>query len=182
MTPYDENAEVETIHDPEYPGEDYMGNPKGFWDWYQIGGRWTGVFSDYEPSEDPANQEVCFLCLGTGTRTDGMFGPGGCNGCAGEGQATKWPTQWAPHDSDISRLGDIRAALAERSPFYVVGPELFARREIYNPVGRWPDRDAGETHDDIPNEERVFIQTTEVEDLLAELSDDVTIVVVDIHS
>jgi len=46
------------------------------WDWYQIGGRWTGALSGYNPDEDPANLE------GNGTRT-------------------KWPTQWARHPGDV---------------------------------------------------------------------------------
>lgn len=25
----------------------------GFWDWYQIGGRWTGTFDGYDPDTDP---------------------------------------------------------------------------------------------------------------------------------
>ena len=25
------------------------------WDWWDIGGRWTGVYSDYDPQKDPQN-------------------------------------------------------------------------------------------------------------------------------
>lgn len=42
LAPYDENIEV-----PEYAREDNTMttyNPKSKWDWYQIGGRWTGFF------------------------------------------------------------------------------------------------------------------------------------------
>lgn len=45
------------------------------WDWYQIGGRWTGTFSGYDPETDPAN-----------------IGPDG---------KTKWPTDWVRHTGDI---------------------------------------------------------------------------------
>ena len=64
------------------------------WDWWQIGGRYTGHLTEaYNPSEDPANQERCWLCRGTGKRPD-MTVHDGCNGCHGTGISTKWPTQW----------------------------------------------------------------------------------------
>ena len=45
-------------------------NPKSQWDWYSIGGRWTGLFDPkYKPEEDPQNMEVCDLCKGTGDRS-----------------------------------------------------------------------------------------------------------------
>lgn len=84
-------------------------------DWWQIGGRWTGFFDpSYQPEKDPANQETCIHCHGTGTRPDAAkFGEewmkqtGGCNGCAGTGRAVKWPTQWAP--SPANRATQTRA-------------------------------------------------------------------------
>ncbi len=79
----------------------------GIWDWYQIGGRWTGYFTGYDPDKDPENVEECFLCRGTGTRTDGMNGPGGCNGCSGEGRRVKWPTQWADHRGDVQPVSVV---------------------------------------------------------------------------
>ena len=33
-------------------------NPDSQWDWYQIGGRWTGYYSNYDPATDPKNIEV----------------------------------------------------------------------------------------------------------------------------
>lgn len=69
-------------------------NPKSKWDWYVIGGRWTGEFSDYDPLKDPANWEPCTICGGTGTRSDAIaiangFKPGYCNGCSGDFRHTK---------------------------------------------------------------------------------------------
>jgi len=49
----------------------YWHNPKGFWDWWQIGGRWKGIhIPDYDPNEDPDHEEVCNLCGGTGDRPE----------------------------------------------------------------------------------------------------------------
>lgn len=46
-------------------------NPKSKWDWWQIGGRWTGALDgDYDPCQDIENQEWCKVCDGTGNRTD----------------------------------------------------------------------------------------------------------------
>lgn len=77
------------------------------WDWFQIGGRWTGHFDDYDPSTDATNVEVCDICGGTGDRATHRGEPReqqhetGCNGCLGKGTRTKWPTQWAPYAGDI---------------------------------------------------------------------------------
>ena len=94
-----------------------------FWDWYQIGGRWTGIKTpDYVPEKDPRNFEVCQLCRGTGFRNDqiGIEARNAaptytCNGCGkydneekiwkhnlyGSGLALKWPSSWVRHEGDI---------------------------------------------------------------------------------
>jgi len=90
-------------------------NPNSKWDWYQIGGRWTGYYSDYDPETDPKNIEVCGFCNGTGMREgwawmdeDGVHYKDdwakqckGCNSCKGTGKSLKWPTQWESSDRDI---------------------------------------------------------------------------------
>lgn len=48
-------------------------NPDSQWDWWQVGGRWTGAFTaadeqPYEPGMDPGNIETCVICGGTGKR------------------------------------------------------------------------------------------------------------------
>lgn len=69
-------------------------NPNKKWDWWQLGGRWTGkLVPGYDPNEDPSNKQTCGLCGGTGKRLD-MECANGCNGCNGTGIETKWPTQW----------------------------------------------------------------------------------------
>lgn len=51
-------------------------NDDGFWDWYEIGGRWTGAHGNYDPSRDPNNYHTCEYCRGTGIREDKT-----CNAC-----------------------------------------------------------------------------------------------------
>lgn len=91
-------------------------NPDPKWDWWQIGGRYTGQMTPgYDPEKDPLNQEQCTLCHGTGKRAD-MEVANGCNGCRGKGISTKWPTSWAEHAGDRVRVSDIPwQALEEQS-------------------------------------------------------------------
>jgi len=142
MAPYDENREIEQY---ESGGETYWRNPVGLWDWYQVGGRWTGVLSNYKPEDDPANVEQCFLCHGTGKRNDSLgrqaraANPGyTCNGCDGEGDSVKWPTQWRKHGGDVLPATDISARLADLSddqmPYAIFahGSELVALKERWD--------------------------------------------------
>lgn len=48
-------------------------NPNSKWDWWQVGGRWTGFFTEgdedpYDPALDPRNYEPCPICDQTGKR------------------------------------------------------------------------------------------------------------------
>jgi hypothetical protein len=85
-------------------------NPNKKWDWWMIGGRWTGHFKPgYDADKDPTKREICRLCAGTGTRTD-MTVANGCNGCQGSGVTTTWPTQWKAMESDQLQIKDIPVA------------------------------------------------------------------------
>jgi hypothetical protein len=70
MAPYDENNPTK--------------GKKPFWDWFQIGGRWTGEHDGYNPREDIRNLEVCKYCNATGKRTDLGSKPVKCNACEGK--------------------------------------------------------------------------------------------------
>ena len=108
--------------------DDEADSSTGFWDWYQVGGRWTGEhFPDYDPNKDPANIETCSLCQGTGFRRD-LVGREArlndrtytCNSCgtfdrekkvwthgeAGLGKCVKWPTSWAFFEGDVVKVKD----------------------------------------------------------------------------
>lgn len=91
-------------------------NPNARWDWWTVGGRWTGMLSPvYDPEEDPTNTEVCNLCGGTGLRNDTLGRKARaedpaytCNGCDGKKIRTKWPTQWKHFNGDQIRRGDLQ--------------------------------------------------------------------------
>ena len=91
-------------------------NPDGFWDWYQVGGRFRGRHvPGYDPRKDPGLQAACRLCNGTGDRPgwvtyedgerkfkDEHAGAcNGCNGCQGTGRAVILPPLWGQHESDV---------------------------------------------------------------------------------
>lgn len=111
-------------------GDDrYMWNPIGFFDWFQIGGRWRGRHDPtYDPHEDYSLYELCDICRGTGFRRDALGvvtrdeDPSyTCNGCGkynnetkrwehddhGPGLRMSWPTQWGMHPIDVIALQDL---------------------------------------------------------------------------
>ena len=116
--PNNQNVEeqVRGVMEPYYKGEGE--NEEGFWDWYQIGGRWKGThIPDYNPDEDPEHMITCRMCGGTGARNDvkdspkeeiweGVFGVK-CNVCDGNGIELQWPTEWEPHPKDVIPIGEI---------------------------------------------------------------------------
>lgn len=104
----------------------------GFWDWYQIGGRWTGVLDGYDPETDPANIEPCPLCAGTGKRTD-MEVANGCNGCSGSGKRVKWPTAWAERAGDIAPIESLTEEQFDKFYRVVVGSGRVFGGEEYLP-------------------------------------------------
>lgn len=82
-------------------------NPNSKWDWWMVGGRYSGKFApEYDPETDPNHKETCWLCRGTGKRAD-VECENGCNGCKGTGIATTWPTQWTDTPGNQIRVGDI---------------------------------------------------------------------------
>jgi hypothetical protein len=119
-------------------------NPDGHWDWFQIGGRWTGTLSDgqYDPRDDPDNTELCSVCGGTGLRVDiiGLKARAEdpeycCNGCDGEGHALKWPTDWSDHAGDITTGHHFMYLIrqdAARIPYAIITPD-----------GKWTSKESG---------------------------------------
>lgn len=169
-------ADVLAPHQEQYDEdtEEYA----GVWDWYQVGGRWTGVWGEYDPHKDPRNVETCMVCGGSGTRAGGLerFGQEwfdwshGCNGCMGEGTTVAWPTQWVDYDGDI-----IKVAALLRNP-------LRRPLTLFLPDGERRER---ETYH--PNSEPHFVQLPdeEWEQVLADALEpyrDHALVVVDYHS
>jgi hypothetical protein len=150
MAPYDEQAE------PEHEG--------AFWDYWLIGGRWTGVFTDYEASKDERNLGPCRICGGTGERMDR---PGvahrienpeyKCNGCAGSGRQVSWTL--VPHYGDVQPVAAIRDH--ERIPATVITPSGPKHRETWTGSDFIEDADWEKTYraalDEFPDHVAVVI-------------------------
>lgn len=91
-------------------------NPNAKWDWYVVGGRFTGVLDGYDPTADPENWETCRLCHGTGQRTD-MVVECGCNLCHGSGRALK--DRLKRHAGDTRPVSELPP---DYTPYAVVTP------------------------------------------------------------
>ncbi len=116
-------------------------NLEGFWDWYQIGGRWTGIHTGYDPYEDERNLEICRICNGTGFRMDGLGQKHretdptySCNGCGeydkemklwrqGNGKSVKWPTNFAFYEGDVISVSEVENDL--ECYMLIVGDKIF---------------------------------------------------------
>ena len=108
-----------------------------FWDWYQIGGRWTGVLDGYDPTKDERNLETCSSCqgMGTGNGSDNIESDARqqdlrhiCERCRGKGKQVKWPTFWERYEGDVMPIENLTEEQLQR--FYRVvlpdGYEHFA--------------------------------------------------------
>lgn len=144
----------------------------GHWDWWQIGGRWTGALDGYDPNSDPSNVEPCLICGGSGLRSDAaslgedwLKWSGGCNGCKGTGSRVTWPTNFRRRAGDV---GPVTAA-KERD---------FLPYTVLTPKGEWVTR---EIQDGSYDEKDQEAWQAEVMALLDEYADHLC-VVVDYHS
>ena len=104
LQPFDENGE--------------WGRDGSRWDWWQIGGRFSGLLSPgYDPAKDPANIEDCDFCDATGTVAEatGASYPAWrdlvgkpCPNCGASGKALKFTSEWAERrDLNARPVGDV---------------------------------------------------------------------------
>lgn len=148
MAPFSEN-DYQTEKIIEYD-EEYWRNPQGFWDWWQIGGRWTGAHTGYDPYEDERNVKRCLICGGTGFRNDqtGVKARRNdpsytCNGCGtwdeetgewkhgrwGAGRTLRWSTDFEPHLGDMLPVGEVKEDL---SCYTLIVKGQAIHKEIWN--------------------------------------------------
>lgn len=183
MAPYNEEENCTTWVPPgEIDGDEgYWTNEQSFWDWYQIGGRWSGeLLPGYDPQADPANWQQCIYCADTPGIRDWPEGPQPCNGCAGwlevtgqPGVSVKWPTQWVtPPGTDWALMAEARDHLLADPPYYLVSGERHYAKERRNPD--W-DGNFG------PESNGYLVASDEVADALTKIPDDAIVVVVDCH-
>jgi hypothetical protein len=105
------------------PHNEELDGGGGWWDWYQVGGRWTGLLvPGYDPEKDPRNIKTCRLCNGTGKRTDVQV-PDGCNLCHGTGKAVEWPTKWERFEGDVQPIEWVSEEVYSTRVYRVVEPD-----------------------------------------------------------
>lgn len=122
------------------PWNEVENSRNGFWDWWQVGGRQSGLLSGYDPDKDPKNQVPCEYCGATGKRND-QYVQGPCNGCGGTGKRTTWPTQWLPHEGDVvpsSRALEVLRGDLTKLPYTLVTEDGRALHKK-----KWSDKKAG---------------------------------------
>ena len=95
------------------------------WDFYQVGGRFSGLFDGYEPEKDAVNMEACEYH---------QAGPN-CPYCKGTGTTVKWPTRWAEHDGDQMPVAQLAEAHLKAAYAVVCDSGWFARKR-YIPWAR----------------------------------------------
>lgn len=180
LLPADTNAETidDRVAEVLKPWDENDGeNENGRWDWFQIGGRWTGVWSGYDPETDPANHKPCWLCNGTGMRNDALGRAHRaenpdytCNGCMNgpkPGIQIEWPTQWAKRlDLDILPVATFLGTEGMRLPYAIAAaPDVWLEKESWD----------GSTFVECPDWPAVVRAALD-------LRRDMVIAVVDIHS
>ncbi len=115
LAPYDENDEA------------FREGSK--WDWWVIGGRWTGSLSDYDPTKDERNFERCGFCVG-GITTQAIADryPAykdhvgkTCIQCKGTGKVLSF--RFVDYDGDVQAVAAIDAAKIADSFAAVVTPD-----------------------------------------------------------
>ncbi len=161
-------------------------NPASHWDWYVIGGRWTGALTGYDPHDDPRNMEPCDLCHGTGTRSWSPEDearkvavlPGEvadppitetkliqCNGCEGKGSRLKWPSEW-PDVGNVCPTSQV--------------PPTFTPFAVLTPDGQWHEKGRMHMFATVEGGKPHVVWADEVKSLLA-AHQDTTAVIVDLH-
>lgn len=90
-------------------------NPNSRWDWWTVGGRYSGSFECLNPYDDPRNKKSCWLCGGTGIRRDDIGDAQRkidptytCNGCNGTGRMLKHASEFVDEGNYIT-IENLRA-------------------------------------------------------------------------
>jgi len=120
-------------------------NPLSKWDWYAVGGRWSGMLGEYDPTQYEHNYEPCDVCNGTGSRPGTDYSAenmawvrggnasdpfhqvigAGCNGCMGTGWQFKFASDLVvPLDGNARPLLDLDLTSSDNwIPFAIVTPD-----------------------------------------------------------
>ena len=177
-----------------YQEGDEWGEDGTRYDWFQLGGRFTGLLDSYDPTTDERNFEWCEFCEGTGVTTQAVADKypayqkhvgEPCIQCARgydgvdkpiPGRKLKWSTQWATYDGDIKPMAEIDMDRLRFVPGVVVTPDG-EWHEHYR-MGLFASHLPREDGSEDPGEEE---WAREVSRLIEKYRDGHTAIVVDFH-
>lgn len=119
-------------------------NPKSRWDWWTVGGRWSGQLhadGPFDVTTDPNNYKPCWVCDATGRRDDELGRAARvndptytCNGCRGTGKMLKFPSELeVPAGANQMPAGEIAARIR-------AGNKKIVPFAILTPDGEWVER------------------------------------------
>lgn len=99
------------------------------WDWWVVGGRFTGLLDNYDPTTDPVNLETCNFCdNGITTQRVADIYPAyqesvgkTCIQCKGTSTVVKFIL--APHNGDIIQAKDVSIESLRWIPSVIVTPD-----------------------------------------------------------
>jgi hypothetical protein len=122
------------------------------WDWYVIGGRYTGLFeASYEPESDPKNLETCRYCEG-GITTQAIadefpaYGPyvgKTCLQCKGTTRVISFMHYGNDYPGDIKPVAEVDFDQIRFLPLAVLTPDGEWHERIENGLGMFVNDEWG---------------------------------------
>lgn len=110
--------------------EDCYHCDQSLWDWYTIGGRWSGALTGYDPYSDPSNKTVCRWCNGLCYRVTSddtiKFAPCVCTlNSSVPGIITRFDDDFNYYLGDVSTLNSWRLTPNDKKwiPYYIITDE-----------------------------------------------------------
>ena len=97
-----ENSTLEDVMNPYHENGEH---PRAFWDWYQVGGRWSGLYSDYDPAKDPENID--------------------------DSGKVMWPTSWVDRPENKRLWKEIKEQALEKPPYTVLNRDTLVHLQDF---------------------------------------------------
>lgn len=125
----DSESEVEELLAPYDEADPTATRPK--WDWWVIGGRFSGALDNYDPTSNPDNFETCKYCEGgvvtaaivkkfpAYARSLGKT----CAQCSGSTKVLKFSSDWVKHDNDVMPATAVNLSTMRWLPGVLVTPD-----------------------------------------------------------
>ncbi len=119
--PTDIRSAVDDVMSRYYAGDQGI-------DFWEIGGRWTGVIEKIDPRLEPMNYKgTCWFCSGTGVATYGHTNTErSCPNCLGSGRGMKHPKEWSQTAVNYRRIAGL-----DLEKVALVPSEVFTADDVF---------------------------------------------------